>query len=83
MLLMWQCVWQCCRCRHITRHVNPWTGAASIADVEEQHAAQASPGDLLFLKGNLCQGMAGESVDSFVVPPSLHCFCKMRVLLLL
>ncbi|WIA20971.1 hypothetical protein OEZ85_005308 [Tetradesmus obliquus] len=45
--------------RHVTRHVNPWTGAASISDVEDLHAAQAGPGDLLFLKGNLCQGMAG------------------------
>jgi hypothetical protein len=46
--------------RHVNRQYNPWTGAATISDVDEQWAVQAGAGDLLFLKGNLCQGMAGE-----------------------
>lgn len=49
-----------CLCRHVTRHLSPWTGSASVAAVDERCAAQAGPGDLLFLKGNLSRGMAGE-----------------------
>lgn len=47
--------------RHVQRSFNPWTGIATISGVDEQHAVQCGAGDLLYLQGNLCQGMAGKS----------------------